>query len=169
MKKGFTLFRRWNLIKKLFEEEIIDILISIIISSILEFARNIAAILFISRGNEPIEISRIKDVFSNETYDSVLNIILLTLIIWGVTGLSKMLKQSNAGKKNKIHTSLMLTIFIISLLWYIFKDFFAIDQITMTVSGILCIVLLLILCSYFIKNKTVELSVNKYQSDHRVA
>lgn len=167
MKIAFS--RWWHITKELFEEEIIDILITVIISSLLEIGKKIASILFLSSGKDPIHINSIKELFCNETYDDVLNIILLTLIIWGVTGLTKMLKESNIGKKNKIHTSSMFTIFILCLLWYIFKDFFAINRTTMMISGIFCISLLVILCTYFIKNKYMAVYSGRYQSDNRVA
>ena len=162
-------FLKWfNIAKKLFEEEIFDIIVTVIVSTVLEFTKKTIE-LIISDGDKPINIGKINDLFCNETYESVLNIILLTLIIWGVTGLAKMMKERNAGKRNKIHTSLMFIVFIVSFIWYILKDLFVIDRLTMMVSGIICGVLFLILCSYFVKNKLVSLSVNKYQSDYRVA
>ena len=162
-----------ELIKVLFEVEIIDIIISIIISTILEFGKIIVQKIVYVNTHEKIDggidIEKLKKIFCNETYDKILNIILLTLIIWGVSGLAKMMKESNIGSKNRLHTLSMLVVFISSILWYILKDFFMIAKTTLIISTVFCLLLICILCSYFVKNKTETLPKNKYQSDNRIA
>lgn len=161
MKNNFVI------LKKLFNEELIDITISVILSTLLEIVKELLCLIFSTK--TLIDVSELKKLLNNNTYDKVLNIILLTLIIWGVTGLSKMLEKDNRGRKRKLHTSLMLIIFILSLIWYLIKGFLVISHVTMIINIILCVMMLLILSSYFANTISVNFAKSKFQSDNRIA
>lgn len=159
--------KRFLIFKKLFNEELIDIIISILLSAVMEISKKVLCLIFSLK--EQIDVNVLWSIFNMDTYDTVLNIILLTLIIWGVTGLSKMLEVDNRGKKKKLHTSLMFIVFILSLIWYVIEDFFVISKGTMIINGSLCVMLLLILSSYFVNTISGNLAMSKFQSDNRIA
>ena len=159
--------KRFLVFKKLFNEELIDIIISILLSAVMEISKKVLALIFSSKGQ--IDVNALWSIFNMDTCDTVLNIILLTLIIWGVTGLSKMLEVDNRGKKKKLHTSFMFIVFILSLIWYVIEDFFVISKGTIVINSCLCIILLFVLSSYFVKTISDNLAISKFQSDNRIA
>ena len=162
----------WFIFKRLFDEELYGIVVTMILTTVLEVCKEIIK-LIVSLVNQEsgnlVEFSSLDSLFNSNTYNSILNIILLTLIIWGVTGLSKMFEKNNVGNMKKIHTSAFFIIFVISIIWYIFKDLFVLSNCIMIITGVLSALLFFVILSYFAISIGKKYNVNKFQSDHRIA
>lgn len=154
-------------VKNLFSEDLINVIITIVLTALLELSRK--ALFFIFELKEKVDLDILKSCFNDETTFTVLNIILITLIVWGVTSLTRMLEKDNRGKRNKIHTSAMLVVFIVSLLWYIIEDLFLVNLTLIRTTAFICMMLLIVLTSYFVKIKRKSFSVDKFDSNNRIA
>lgn len=162
--------------KSFVSKDLIEIFVSVIISTLLEIARRIIIYVnsiemeYIKEGVETtngiVDISNLSKAFDLETCDSIIGIILLTLIIWGVAGLAKIMEKENPGKKKKIHTLIMLVVFILSVLWYVFKIKFVINYNLIIFSTAVCVVLVVTLATYLANN---EFNCNIFRTDNRVA
>lgn len=152
-----------NNAKSIISTDLIEIISSVLISALLEISR--AIVDFIISVDETITVSMLQNVFTIDVWDSIDTIILLTLIIWGVTGLSKIMDKSNHGKRKKLHTLFTLMSFISCIIWYIIKKFFVVNITMIIVTSFLSIILLVLLTSYFVDNE----EISKYKSDNRIA
>lgn len=150
--------------KSFVSNDLIEIIASVIMSTLLETIRRIIIYLKITDGD--IGVSSVFDVFDIETVDSVVSIVLLTLIIWGVTGLAKTMEKENHEKKRKIHTLFMFVIFILSIFWYVLKILFSLNTSVIIISMVFCVLLVVILTTYLANNSLPD---SNYQTDNRIA
>lgn len=149
--------------KKFISTDLIELVSSVLISTLLEISRTI---LNIGISNaEKVKVADLSGAFDISVWDSVNTTILLTVIIWGVTGLAKMMDKPNHSKRKKAHTLFVLLSFVSCIIWYIAKIFFAVDVGMIVTTAILSTILLLLLTSYFVENR----EVNIYKSDNRIA
>lgn len=79
--------------------DLIELVSSVLISTLLEISRTIFSIG--SSNTEKVKITDLSNVFNIFVWDSINTIILLTVIIWGVTGLAKMMEKPNHSKRKK--------------------------------------------------------------------
>lgn len=149
--------------KNFISTDLIELVSSVLISTLLEISRTILNIG--SSNTEKVKIADLSSAFDIFVWDSINTIILLTIIIWGVTGLAKMMEKPNHSKRKKTHTLFVLLSFVLCIIWYIAKIFFAVDVGMIVATSVLSVILLLLLTSYFVENK----EVNIYKSDNRIA
>lgn len=149
--------------KNFISTDLIELVSSVLISTLLEISRTILNIG--SSNTEKVKIADLSSAFDIFVWDSINTIILLTVIIWGVTGLAKMMEKPNHSKRKKTHTLFVLLSFVSCIIWYIAKIFFAVDVGMIVATSVLSVILLLLLTSYFVENK----EVNVYKSDNRIA
>lgn len=132
--------RLFRVVKNFTSTDLIELFFSILVSAILEIFRTVFSV--INSSAKRINLDDIFKSFNIFVWDSVGTIILLTVIIWGVTGLTKMMEESNRGKRKKIHTFFMLLLFIMCIIWYIIKMFLVVDVKMIVVTIILSVTLL---------------------------
>lgn len=149
--------------KNFISTDLIELVSSVLISTLLEISRTIFNIG--GSNAEKVKIADLSSAFDIFVWDSINTIILLTVIIWGVTGLAKMMEKPNHSKRKKTHTLFVLLSFVSCIIWYIAKIFFAVDVGMIIATSVLSVILLLLLTSYFVENK----EVNVYKSDNRIA
>jgi len=158
-------------IRRLVKEELIDLFLTVVLSTIMEILKLIFVWTRSDQAKEGnISLSELYSAINNmETFEVVLNIILLTLIIWSVTCISKIFENGNAGRKNKLHTSAVWTSFILAFVWYVLEGAFKFDSVKIVLYLVLYGILLISMITYFSKSGDSNYIKSKYECDHRIA
>lgn len=156
--------KRYNNFKELVSTDLIEISVSIVISVLLEVTRALFSFMFLKEEN--LQVADLAQAFDINVWDKVNSIVLLTLIIWGVSGLAKIMENSNPGKRKKVHTLSLFLIFIICVIWYVAKIFFIVDTKMVIATSVLSMALLIFLTTYFIAG---DKKCDIYNFDNRIA
>lgn len=158
-------------IKRLLKEELLDLSLSIILSTIMEIFKLFFAWTRSDQANgENVSLVDLHSfINSMETFEVILNIILLTLIIWCITCIAKIFESGKAGRKNKLHTSFVLISFVLAFAWYVSEGVFKIDSIKIAVYFVLYALLLISMMTYFSQSVGNNYKKSKYECDNRIA
>lgn len=139
----------WSGIKAVLTQNTLIEIATIFLSACLEIFRQIFVYIACNDGEINVK-ETFGTVFVNfDTANAILNIILITLIIWCVTGVASMIKTKEAGRKSLVFTLVVFGLLFIALLWYMASVFFKIDNTFLAISGVLAGLMFVLLSIYF--------------------
>lgn len=141
--------RVWSGVKAVLTQNTLIEIATIFLSACIEIFRQIFVYIHCHDGAFNVKDTLGTVIVNFDTANAILNIILITLIIWCVTGVASMIKTKDAGRKSLVFTLVVFGLLFITLLWYMASVFFRIDSTFLAISGVLAGLMFILLSIYF--------------------
>ena len=154
-------------IRSCFSNDLYSIFITLILSSILQLAvigvkETIFAGKLLNLAELFISITELKNILS------LLNIVMITLLVWCVTGIVKLLKNQNTGIRKTLISSLIFIFFVVGVLLYAASQVLEITGINIFIYFI-CSSILFILLFIFFRNPKESDARNEFDKNNQIA
>lgn len=147
-------FRR---IKNYITEDLIVTFITLFISVFIELIKQIHIASY-SAGELNFQV--ISAALKNfATWRPLVNVALITVILWFIIGISKLLNKQNSGRKALLFTMLVFIVAILAIIWYVIEAVYVANTFT-TMCGAGLAILLFLLLIVFLSNKQNNISKN---------
>lgn len=152
-------------IKKYITEDVIVTFITLFVSVIIEMIKQINLAANVAG---KISLSVIDEAFCNlQTWQPIVNVSLITVILWCIIGITKLLNKQNLGRRTLIFTMIVFIFAIVSIVWYVIEAMYPSTLFTIIFGSIISVLFFLILI-YFLSDKTGG-TENQLNTNHIVA